>query len=187
MAVVQLDMMKQLYGMQPTGFAQGKSFVCMLLSALMLILELWCFCLGEGTEDSGNVASIRLAHRSSSTPQYRLHHRNLVSNLDQKSALQVLKNTMPLVRLFTTSARLNLLKIMGETIMEDVRTMNGPDGPTWVDFFEKMRDRVESNYEMLEWYRIQGAQAYPSRKDPADPQKVITVSFYNKRRARIVT
>lgn len=53
------------------------------------------------------------------------------------------------VRNFSSTAKRNLLKLIGKVSLEDVKKINGSKGEQWVSSVEKMRDDVETQVTML--------------------------------------
>ncbi|RMD42064.1 hypothetical protein DV735_g3062, partial [Chaetothyriales sp. CBS 134920] len=88
-----------------------------------------------------------------------------------------------LSRNFSTSARKQLLKLLGKVTLEDVRTVNGDKGETWVDSVV----HTASEYPIVKGFEIQGAKAHKPHKDPSDPEEVITLGFYSANGSRVLS
>lgn len=51
------------------------------------------------------------------------------------------------IRNISSTARRNLLKLVGKVTLEDVRTTNGSKGDQWVSSVHKIRDDVEAQVQ----------------------------------------
>ncbi|KAE8348354.1 hypothetical protein BDV28DRAFT_152920 [Aspergillus coremiiformis] len=88
---------------------------------------------------------------------------------------------------FSSTTKKNLLKLIGKVTLEDVQTLNSPDGERWVSSVQKIRDKVEDLYDNVAEYEIQGGKAHKSKKDPTDPDDIITIGFYSKSGTRLLS
>ena len=57
------------------------------------------------------------------------------------------------VRSFSSTTKKNLLKLIGKVTLEDVRTLNSPDGERWVSSVHKIRDEVEALVRTIYLFR----------------------------------
>jgi hypothetical protein len=53
------------------------------------------------------------------------------------------------VRNISSTARRNILKLIGKVTLEDVRNTNGSTGNQWVSSVQKIRDDVEAQVKTL--------------------------------------
>ncbi|KAF5014999.1 hypothetical protein F66182_13824, partial [Fusarium sp. NRRL 66182] len=58
------------------------------------------------------------------------------------------------VRNISSTARRNLLKLIGKVTLEEVKTSNGSNGDQWVSSVKKIRDDVETQYNTVTEYEI---------------------------------
>ncbi|GIJ99640.1 hypothetical protein Aspvir_003641 [Aspergillus viridinutans] len=91
------------------------------------------------------------------------------------------------IRNFSSTAKRHILSLIGKVTIEDVRKTNGSKGDEWVASVQKIRDEVETQYNVVTSYEIQGAKAHKSSKDPTDPDDVITVGFYSQNGTRLLS
>ncbi|RAL06583.1 uncharacterized protein BO97DRAFT_401728 [Aspergillus homomorphus CBS 101889] len=91
------------------------------------------------------------------------------------------------VRSISSTTKRSILNLLGRVTEEDVRKTNGSSGSQWVSSLQKLKDDVESQYDSVTGYEIQGAKAHKSSKDPADPEDVITIGFYSQNGTRLLS
>ncbi|KAH1414973.1 hypothetical protein KXV70_004899 [Aspergillus fumigatus] len=91
------------------------------------------------------------------------------------------------IRNLSTTAKKNILSLIGKVTLEDVKSLNGPKGDQWVSSVKKLRDSVETQYPTLTGYEIQGAKAHRSSKDPTDDDDVLTIAFYSQNGTRLLS
>ncbi|PYH99826.1 hypothetical protein BO71DRAFT_394047 [Aspergillus ellipticus CBS 707.79] len=91
------------------------------------------------------------------------------------------------VRSISSTTKRSILNLLGRVTEEDVRKTNGSSGSQWVSSLQKLKDDVESQYDSVTGYEIQGAKAHKSSKDPSDPDDVITIGFYSQNGTRLLS
>lgn len=60
------------------------------------------------------------------------------------------------VRNISSTARRNLLKLVGKVTLEEVKTSNGSNGDLWVSSVKKIRDDVETQVRNITTSRHKG-------------------------------
>ncbi|KAG2001297.1 hypothetical protein GB937_010316 [Aspergillus fischeri] len=91
------------------------------------------------------------------------------------------------IRNISSTAKRNILSLLGKVTIDDVRKENGPNGEQWVKSVQKIRDDVETQYRDVTGFEIQGAKAHTSSKDPTDTDDVITIGFYSQNGTRLLS
>jgi hypothetical protein len=56
------------------------------------------------------------------------------------------------IRNLSTTAKRNILSLIGKVSLEDVKSLNGPKGDQWVSSVKKLRDTVETQVSSYALY-----------------------------------